>query len=65
MITEVIKWTNGMVMVFDDAGEQMSDYQGQYQKVRERILRNAPPSTVFRHADWNTQANRQVARDEW
>ena len=36
-----------MVMVFDDEGEQMPEYQGQYERVRGNILRDAPPEAVF------------------
>ncbi len=47
IIKSVIKAPNGMVLVFDDKGVQISEYQGQYEKVKPRILEDAPPSAVF------------------
>jgi len=49
MIKTVIRIRNNMVMVFDAEGEQVPDYQGQYEDVKERILRDAPSGTVFNH----------------
>ena len=40
MIAEVILWDNGLVMVFDDRGKQMCEYQG-HQKDAQRRLRTA------------------------
>jgi hypothetical protein len=34
-------------MVFDKKGEQIPEYQGQYQKVKESILKNTPPDATF------------------
>lgn len=47
MIGTVIVLQNGMVMVFDGEGEQMPEYQGQYEEVRGTILGDAPPEAVF------------------
>ena len=49
MMKKVIRLRNDMVMVFDTTGEQIPEYQGQYEDVKERILRDAPPGTVFKH----------------
>ena len=38
-----------MVMVFDEKGEQLPDYQGSYDEVRDRILADAPAGAVFNH----------------
>lgn len=38
-VTEVILWQNGMVMVFDQFGDQMPDYQGKVDDVRDNINR--------------------------
>ena len=48
-IKTVIKLRNNMVVVFDAEGEQIPEYQGQYEDVKERILRDAPDGTVFNH----------------
>ncbi|GAI36652.1 unnamed protein product, partial [marine sediment metagenome] len=34
MIKTAIKCPNGIVMVFDKGGRQVSEYQGQYQEVK-------------------------------
>jgi len=47
MIKTVIQFRNNMVMVFDKKGEQIPRYHGQYEKVKESILRDAPPDTIF------------------
>jgi hypothetical protein len=49
MIKTVIRVQNGMVMVFDERGEQMPEYQGRYDEVREMILANAAAGSVFNH----------------
>lgn len=53
-IRKVYKWQNGMVMVFDQFGEQMPDYQGRYEEVREKILSDASVKTEFFVADWRS-----------
>ena len=65
MIKSVIRCPNDMVMVFDDEDEQIARYQGQYQEVKERILKDAPPEAVFGY--WsNYKADvRTVSREEW
>ena len=47
MIKTIIRLKNDMVMVFDAEGEQVSEYQGQYEDVKGSILRDAPPDAVF------------------
>jgi len=65
MIKSVIRCPNDMVMVFDENEEQIPEYQGQYQEVKERILKDAPPEAVFGHwFDYETDI-RTVSREEW
>jgi hypothetical protein len=45
----VVRLRNDMVMVFDAIGEQIPEYQGQYQDVKGKILRDASSDTVFNH----------------
>ncbi len=47
MIKTVIKIQSDGVMVFDDGGEQIPKYQGNYEEVRESILRDATPGAMF------------------
>lgn len=64
MINEVIKFGNDMVMVFDENGEQMPEYQGRYDEVRAKILARAPKEAKFFHGDWPRVAN-LVLRKQW
>jgi len=59
MIKSVIRLKNNMVLVFDAEGEQIPEYQGQYQNVKGSILRDAPPGTVFTH--WFNRADEPEA----
>ena len=65
MIETVIKLQNDMVMVFDDEGEQIPEYQGQYEQVKASILRSAPSDAVFSH--WFNHADRPkfVSKEDW
>lgn len=49
MIKTVIRLKNNMVMVFNAEGEQIPEYQGQYEDVKERILKDAATGTVFNY----------------
>ncbi len=64
MIRTVVKLIDAMVIVFDRRGRQMPNYQGPYEVVKERILKDAPPDAVFAHA--LTSGEFQVVpREEW
>ncbi len=66
MIKSVYKWQDGMVMVFDKKGEQIPEYQGEYQEVKGKILKDAPPDAVFIHGFWDeAELLKTVPRDEW
>jgi len=65
MIKSAIKCPNNMVMVFDEDEEQIPEYQGQYEEVKERILKDAPPEAIFgQWIDYETDI-RTVPREEW
>jgi len=54
-----------MVLVFDQSEEQIPEYQGRYPEVREFILKDAPPETVFGYwLDYETDIV-TVPREEW
>ena len=42
-ISNVVRWQNGMVMVFDERGDQLPEYQGRWDDVKDAILRDKPP----------------------
>ena len=65
MIRSVIRCPNNMVIVFDENDEQIPEYQGRYEEMRERILRDALPDALFGHwFDCETDI-RTVSREEW
>ena len=65
MIKTAIRCANNMVMVFDKKGEQVPEYQGQYQEVKGSILRDALPGTVFVYLSDSGPELREVPREEW
>ncbi len=64
MINEVIRVQNGMVLVFDEKGDQIPELQGRYQDVRVKILARAPKSAKFFHSIWGLK-EQKVSRKEW
>lgn len=54
-----------MVMVFDKKGEQIPKYQGEYEDVKESILKDAPPSAIFSHGFRDVFELKIVPREEW
>lgn len=65
MIRTVIRSADGMVMVFDKRGEQLPEYQGQYDKVKGRILMDAPPEARFGYFPNGELELKIVPREEW
>jgi hypothetical protein len=65
MISEVIRFQgNDIVLVFDEEGEQIPEFQGRYAEVRAKILAHAPKSARFFHGLWNVSGN-AVPRKDW
>lgn len=65
MIKTVIRCPEDMVIVFDEEGEQIPAYQGQYEAVRESILQDAPPDAIFGYlCDFEPEL-RKIPREEW
>lgn len=65
VINSVIKTQSGMVLVFDDKGEQIPEYQGQYEEVKAHILEDAPPSAEFSYTSDNGTEIKIVPREKW
>ena len=65
MIKIVIRFKNNMVVVVDEEGEQIPKYQGQYEEVKQSILKDAPPDAVFAHGFTNYGELLKVPREEW
>ncbi len=65
MIKTVIRCPDSMVMVIDESGEELPEYQNRYEKVKENILKDAPPKAVFYHMSYSSPILRKVSREEW
>lgn len=65
MIRTVIRINNNMVMVFDEEGEQIPWYQGDYDDVRERILADASPGSVLQHWFGRSPEPQVVPSEVW
>jgi hypothetical protein len=65
MIKTVIRLNNDLVMVFDENGEQMHEYQGKYNDVKYRILSCVSPDTKYIH--WYDAAAdpKTVSLEKW
>ena len=65
MIKTVIRVRNNMVMVFDSKGEQIPEYQGYYEDVKEKILSDAPEGTLFNHWFNRSLEPESIAGESW
>ena len=65
MIKTVIRLGNDMVVVFDVEGEQIPGYQGLYEDVKARILRDAPSGAVFNHWFGHSLEPKAVPGKNW
>ncbi len=65
MIKTVIRYPSNVVMAFDDMGELIPKYYGQYEEVKKSILQDAPPNVVFRHLLRYEFNLKSVPREEW
>ena len=61
----IIRTADDMVMVFDSNGEQLTEYQGNYHELREKILRDAPADAVFVHWFGLEPEPEFVTRENW
>ena len=64
-IKTVVHYRNDMVMVFDENCEQMSNYQGIYAEVKDKILRDAPSTAKFFKADYLKADNTSIGRGDF
>ena len=65
MIKTVIRLKDDAVMVFDDRGEQLTVYQGQYDQAREKVLEDAPLDAVFVNWFGSNAIPQTVSREDW
>ena len=65
MIKIAIRFENDMVVVFDKRGEQIPQYQGQYESVKDNVLRDAVPNTIFAHGLTDSSELQKISRETW
>jgi len=65
MIATAVRLPSDMVIVFDAGGEQILEYQGRYQDVKERVLLQALPDSVFAHGFGRNGELGVVPRSNW
>lgn len=65
MLKTVIRCPNNMVVVFDERGEQIPKYQGQYEEVKGSILEDALSTAVFGYLSDFESELREVPRENW
>ena len=53
IVVRAILWSNGMVMAFDESGQQVPDYQGRGAEVIPRLRRKYPDLKI-EGMDWQT-----------
>lgn len=63
-VATVVRWSNGMVTVFDEKGEQISHLQGRYEDVKGKVLSAADENTSFKVGKWN-HGWFQIDRENW
>ena len=63
-IKNVIRAGN-LVLIFDEAGEQVTEYQGRYEDVKENILKDAPSDAIFAHWFKRDTEPETVLKEEW
>jgi hypothetical protein len=65
MIKTVIRIKNDMVMVFDEHGEEIPEYQGSYNCVRDKIMADATEESVFNHWFGHSFKPHMTNPDNW
>lgn len=65
MMKTVIRLKDDAVMVFDDRGEQLTAYQGQYDDVRGKVLEDASLGAVFVNWFGSDAIPEAVSREDW
>ena len=64
MIKTAIRFGDNKVMVFNEKGEQLSRYQGEYEKVKDKILKATPDDAIFQHCNHGVNFE-VVEREKW
>ena len=54
-----------MVLVFDEKGEQVTEYQGYYGEVKKSVIVNAAADTLFNHTGNAGSGLIPVTQEAW
>ncbi|MBN2240269.1 MAG: hypothetical protein JW712_10885 [Dehalococcoidales bacterium] len=65
MIKTVIRCPDDTVMAFDEKGDMLPLYLGQYQTVKMQILKDSNPGTVYSHYFDNESVLVQTTLEAW
>lgn len=64
-LKSVTVFLNGMVAVFDAAGQQVPELQGKWSEVHEAVIARADEGTRFHLMDYKKRHARIITREEW
>lgn len=64
-LAAVYLWPNGMVMAFDDAGNQIPELQGRLDEVKEKIARAITPETRFPAGRWKNIQSEEISAEHF
>lgn len=65
MIKTIIRIENDLVMVFDEKGEEIPEYQGNYDYVKDRIIADATGESVFNHWFGHSMKPHVINPERW
>lgn len=65
VIKTVIRLPDNMVVVFDEYGEQLPQYQGRYEDVKVQLFKDAPADAIFSHWFDDKTETEAVSREDW
>jgi hypothetical protein len=65
MIKTVIRIDNDMVTVFDENGEEMPEYHGCFNDVKDKILADVPADAVFKRWFGRVLKPETISMEPW
>ncbi len=64
MIKEVYLWSNGQVLVFDERGHQIPEYQGEQSECLPKIKALNQTGIIWHRGDWNLGLTYEISEAE-
>jgi hypothetical protein len=65
MIKTVIRIESNIVFVFDEKGDELTEYQGEYENVKHDIMSNCNKDTIFIHWFGISQKPKITDKGKW